>query len=493
MKHYIKALFFFKLGIVILIFSFPINLISQITVGINSTPSKAALIDAKQQIDNNGLENATMGIKFPRVRLTNISELYPMLTGSESDYSTQKINNKGLIVYNVNTTSPFYEGLYCWNGSSWELLSYSKNLWKTDNANTMIVLNTKSDGVTNRTSGTDLVIKDSGTVGIGTTTPNSSAILDLTSTNKGFLAPRVTLTSINDVTTIPTPSSGMMVYNTGTGTIKYAGYVFWNGTEWRSMNNTTIANPNITSIDCVSATLFPNIYTSGTYYTGTLTLPYSDGNGGVYPGGTSVTVNGLTFKLLSGTLEYGTGYLKFSVMGTPTVTSPTNSNITINSTLLPFYTGGSCTTVEVGTSNTKSGDFISKSFTIDTNTPTNSVTCLDNGKLCVRYNGTSSSSQLQVRHNYANAQVLITYSFYGTGGPSGSGTLTQKNTNLASGTWTNMYDYGPITNTEGQITQFSLIDKITNEIRSFQVIGDMILKADTGGTIDKMFLRLLKN
>lgn len=33
-------------------------------------------------------------------------------------------------------------------------------------------------------------------VGIGTSTPNSSSVLDLTSTEKGFLTPRMTTTQI---------------------------------------------------------------------------------------------------------------------------------------------------------------------------------------------------------------------------------------------------------------------------------------------------------
>ena len=51
-------------------------------------------------------------------------------------------------------------------------------------------------------------------VGIGTTTPNASAKLDVTSTNKGFLPPRVTLTGTADVTTIVSPATGLFVYNT---------------------------------------------------------------------------------------------------------------------------------------------------------------------------------------------------------------------------------------------------------------------------------------
>ena len=39
-------------------------------------------------------------------------------------------------------------------------------------------------------------------VGIGTTTPNASAKLDVTSTSQGFLPPRVALTATSDATTI---------------------------------------------------------------------------------------------------------------------------------------------------------------------------------------------------------------------------------------------------------------------------------------------------
>jgi hypothetical protein len=53
-------------------------------------------------------------------------------------------------------------------------------------------------------------------VGIGTNTPNSSAALDLNSSNKGFLLPRVNLTSTTDATTIISPASGLLVYNTNT-------------------------------------------------------------------------------------------------------------------------------------------------------------------------------------------------------------------------------------------------------------------------------------
>ncbi|MCS4302866.1 hypothetical protein [Chryseobacterium sp. BIGb0232] len=50
-------------------------------------------------------------------------------------------------------------------------------------------------------------------VGINTTTPNPSSILDVVSTNKGLLIPRVSLTGNTDVITIPNPANGLLVYN----------------------------------------------------------------------------------------------------------------------------------------------------------------------------------------------------------------------------------------------------------------------------------------
>lgn len=71
--------------------------------------------------------------------------------------------------------------------------------------------------------------------GIGTTTPDASAKLDVSATNKGFLPPRVTLTSSSDATTIPTPATGLLVYNTGNNAGLAAGYYYWNGAVWTTI------------------------------------------------------------------------------------------------------------------------------------------------------------------------------------------------------------------------------------------------------------------
>lgn len=75
-------------------------------------------------------------------------------------------------------------------------------------------------------------------VGINSTggTPDASAMLDVSSTNKGLLIPRVALTATNAAGPISSPTTSLLVYNTATaGTVPnnvIPGYYYWNGTAW---------------------------------------------------------------------------------------------------------------------------------------------------------------------------------------------------------------------------------------------------------------------
>ena len=99
--------------------------------------------------------------------------------------------------------------------------------------------------------------------------PNSSAMLDVKSTSKGMLIPRVALTGTADVTTVPSPATSLMVYNTtaaGTGTTAVVpGYYYWNGSAWVRMVASTAAT------NTVYKTLIP--FASGTQITLTTTAP----------------------------------------------------------------------------------------------------------------------------------------------------------------------------------------------------------------------------
>ena len=75
--------------------------------------------------------------------------------------------------------------------------------------------------------------------GIGTTTPNTSAKLEVAATDKGFLPPRVALTAANVFAPIvgtAANATGLLVYNTATTTNTpnnvVPGYYYWNGTTW---------------------------------------------------------------------------------------------------------------------------------------------------------------------------------------------------------------------------------------------------------------------
>lgn len=61
-------------------------------------------------------------------------------------------------------------------------------------------------------------------VGVGTTAPDQKALLDLTSTTRGFLPPRMTSTQRD---AISSPPSGLVIYNTTTGKLNVHGASAW--------------------------------------------------------------------------------------------------------------------------------------------------------------------------------------------------------------------------------------------------------------------------
>lgn len=72
-------------------------------------------------------------------------------------------------------------------------------------------------------------------IGVGTNTPDGSAQLDVTSTNKGVLLPRMTLAQRN---LIPSPVAGLIVYQTD----NTPGFYFYNGTSWLQLSTGSATN-----------------------------------------------------------------------------------------------------------------------------------------------------------------------------------------------------------------------------------------------------------
>ncbi|OGS81474.1 MAG: hypothetical protein A3G95_03225 [Flavobacteria bacterium RIFCSPLOWO2_12_FULL_31_7] len=67
-------------------------------------------------------------------------------------------------------------------------------------------------------------------VGINTTTPDASSMLDINATDKGLLIPRVSIPNFNAAAPITAPATSLLVYNTNTTT--GAGFYYWDGTKW---------------------------------------------------------------------------------------------------------------------------------------------------------------------------------------------------------------------------------------------------------------------
>ena len=81
-----------------------------------------------------------------------------------------------------------------------------------------------------------LQISYSQEVGINTSTPDNSAVLDVFATNKGVLFPRVALVNVvNNTTPVNNPANGLIVYNTNATVIGGLGVGFYvyNGSEWQ--------------------------------------------------------------------------------------------------------------------------------------------------------------------------------------------------------------------------------------------------------------------
>lgn len=129
--------------------------------------------------------------------------------------------------------------------------------------------------------------------GIGTTSPDASARLEVSATNKGFLPPRVALTATNSANPITSPATGLLVYNTATaGTSPnnvVPGYYFWDGTAWDFLTHNAVNSVAAISVSSTANGVSVN--------NGVLSLTPADGtNGGVLTNGTQSIAGAKTFS-----------------------------------------------------------------------------------------------------------------------------------------------------------------------------------------------------
>jgi hypothetical protein len=116
--------------------------------------------------------------------------------------------------------------------------------------------------------------------GIGTTTPNASAKLEIAATDKGFLPPRIALTASNvfaPITGTSSAAAGLLIYNTATaGTAPnnvVPGYYYWNGTTWTQISNGLIVDANKNTSFSVAAADNNKLFLISSSTAVTVTIP----------------------------------------------------------------------------------------------------------------------------------------------------------------------------------------------------------------------------
>lgn len=140
-------------------------------------------------------------------------------------------------------------------------------------------------------------------VGVGTTSPEASAQLDVQSTSKGLLVPRMTDT---ERTGIASPATGLLVYQTNGA----AGFYYFDGVTWQPFMygvssapagfSATLASLSVTGNSTISG--YNQLYADGTGFNGpagTYTVPTT----GRYR--VSATVNYSTLAALAVSLGAG--------------------------------------------------------------------------------------------------------------------------------------------------------------------------------------------
>jgi uncharacterized protein (TIGR02145 family) len=151
----------------------------------------------------------------------------------------------------------------------------------------------------------------SGQIVVGGTTPDPSAVLDIRSTEKGVLLPRLTTVQRDAV---GSPATGLTIFNTTTNCLETN-----LGTpavpDWVRMKCRSAV---VQTLDCSSAVVTGTLYAGVSASGVSADVPYTGGNGAVYDAQSvaSTGVTGLTASLSAGSLASGAGTLTWSVTGT---------------------------------------------------------------------------------------------------------------------------------------------------------------------------------
>ncbi|MEN9953386.1 MAG: hypothetical protein RLZZ520_1654 [Bacteroidota bacterium] len=125
-------------------------------------------------------------------------------------------------------------------------------------------------------------------MGVGTATPNASAQLDVSSTNKGFLAPRMTRTQR---LAIPSPATGLLVFQTDDQPNLPKGFYYYSGSAWIAIGAGGAGTPGADGKSILSGTVNPGQATGvdGDFYINTTSNTFFGPKAsGTWPAGISL-------------------------------------------------------------------------------------------------------------------------------------------------------------------------------------------------------------
>lgn len=152
------------------------------------------------------------------------STTYPVGASGDGIVSFVAANSGGTPLFAATTFQAVAEGMLTYDTTTHTLQLCDGTQWTS--------LLTAASGSSQWVNGTGgAIYYNGGNVGIGTSTPVASALLDVTSTTKGFLPPRVTTVQRD---AIATPATGLIIFNTTTGNLEVYG-----GTSWTPVGSNT--------------------------------------------------------------------------------------------------------------------------------------------------------------------------------------------------------------------------------------------------------------
>lgn len=408
LKVYVRIIF-----IILLFINSSLKLVAQ-NVGINTTaanPSPNAILDLNSGNSNN------LGLIIPNVSLTALNIFNPPIANAAT------AGDVGMIVYNTNVSVGSGVGYYCWEGTviGWVSVTGSAGntnacgtaaagyfpyftsstticnsiLYQGSSTTVGVGTNTPKNmldikgavaagsyaGTNTAPVGTSMIVPQQ--VGIGTNSPNASALLDLTSTTQGLLTPRM---STAQITSIASPAIGLVLYNTSTGCFEY-NYTGTN-TGWVSISGITgtLSPASLSFCYASSPTDLITISGLGTYTTIVWSAPATICSPAVVT--TANTTNATSLTLSGGT--GGTGVV------TATITNGCGNMVISTSTIT--YASSTITQDNTGAS----GDNVNN-FSITTHNANELVVVA-----CDGYTTTSFTGSVAITGAWTGAATLYT-------------------------------------------------------------------------------------